>query len=112
VSAALTFVPNGFDCALLTAGGEKADVVTKCVKNGGRIAYPNGIYPVPTVSDKIKMSGYNGEPDSDLINRFNYYIKTGKIKAHVHETFILDDACAAHIALEKHYLGKLCLKIC
>lgn len=111
LSTALSYAPKGFDAALLTAGGDKANLVTQCVKNGGRIAYPNGIYPVPTVSNELNMIGYNGEPDADIINRFNNYIKTGNIKAYIDKTFLLDEASIAHIALEKHYLGKLCLKI-
>jgi len=101
---------SGFDVALLTAG-EIAEIAVKRVRAGGRIAYPNGIYAEPKVQPDISTIGHNGEPDPEIIQRLNNCINLGNLKAHIDQTFLLEDAYNAHLALNKHYLGKLCLQI-
>lgn len=109
--AARTFAPAGFDTALFTAGGELANSLVQCVRPGGRIAYPNGIYPVPDVRPDIRLTGYNGEPDPEIIKRLNNWIGSGNLKVHIDKVFLLEDAYKAHVALNNHYVGKLCFKI-
>ncbi|MCM0648062.1 NADP-dependent oxidoreductase [Clostridium swellfunianum] len=109
--AAKSFAPAGFDAALITTGGEIAEIASKCVRTRGNIAYPNGIYPVPKAHSEVSIVEYNGEPDSDIINRLNDFVKQGILKCHIDQVFLLKDAYEAHIALSKHYLGKLCLRI-
>lgn len=109
--SAAEFAPEGFDAALLTAGGEAASTAARCVRPGGRIAYPNGIYPEPQVANGIKLIGYNGEPDPDIIARLNNYIRLNNLSVHISKTFLLEDAQNAHLALNSHYLGKLCLQV-
>lgn len=111
VSAAYSFAPDGFDTALLTAGGEAAEDTIQCVRNGGRIAYPFGIYPEPQARTDKTITGYHGEPDSEIINRLNRYIQSGNLQVKIQQIFPLEDAQAAHRALANHYLGKLCFKI-
>ena len=109
--AAREFAAAGFDAALLTAGGELANSLVQCVRPGGRAAYPNGIYPVPDARPDIRLIGYNGEPEPGIIKRLNDWIRTGHIKIHIDEVFSLEDAYKAHLALNHHYVGKLCFKI-
>ncbi|WP_010531153.1 quinone oxidoreductase family protein [Lentibacillus jeotgali] len=111
LSAASSFAPDGLDTALLTAGGEFAQKAIQCIRSDGRIAYPNGIYPEPKVPFGIRAIGYNGDPDHEIMRRLNNYIKLGNLTAHIYQTFLLKDACDAHLALNNHYLGKLCLKV-
>ncbi|WP_225218632.1 quinone oxidoreductase family protein [Planococcus wigleyi] len=110
LAAAITAEPEGFDAALLTAGGETAKTVMQSVKKEGRVAYPNGVFPLPT-SEDFKVIAFNGEPDADIISRFVHYVKSGNVKAHVDKVFPLEQASAAHVALQQHYLGKLVLEI-
>lgn len=110
LSAAKAVAPLGFDAALLTAGGETTKTIMQSIKTDGRIAYPNGVFPLPA-SDEFKTVSYNGEPDADIISRLTHYVKSGNVKAHIDKTFALEEASAAHVALQKHYLGKLGLKI-
>lgn len=105
------FEPTGFDAALFTTGGELAKSLVQCVRTGGRIAYPNGIYPIPESRSDISLTGYNGEPEPEILQRINNLISSGKIKAHIDEVFLLEDAYKAHLALNNHYLGKLCLQV-
>ena len=111
LSAAREFAPTGFDAALLTAGGELANALVQCVRPGGRAAYPNGIYPIPDARPDIRVIGYNGEPEPEIIKRLNHRIRSGKIKVHIDKVFSLENACKAHLALHHHYVGKLCFKI-
>ncbi|WP_087974897.1 quinone oxidoreductase family protein [Oceanobacillus rekensis] len=109
--AARSFAPEGFDAALLTTGGEIANIAVQCVRTGGRIAYPYGIYPEPKFRPEIKSIGYYGDPDSEIIKRLYHYINTNKMTVHIEQTFLLKDARSAHLALNNHYLGKLCIVI-
>ena len=110
LAAARAAEPEGFDAALLTAGGETAKTVMQSMKKDSRIAYPNGVFPLPESKD-FKIVAYNGEPDADIISRFVHYVKSGNVKVHVDKVFILEEASAAHVALQRHYLGKIVLKI-
>ncbi len=109
LSAAKAVEPEGFDAALFTAGGEITKTIMQSIKPGGKAAYPNGVYPLPT-SEKIKVTAFNGEPDGDIISRFTNHVKMGNVKAHIDKSFSLENAFAAHLALQKHYLGKLALE--
>jgi len=109
--AARRFAPTGFDAALFTAGGELTNSLVQCVRPGGRMAYPNGIYPIPDTRPGISLTGYNGEPEPEIIKRLNNWISSGKLKVHIDEVFLLEDAYKAHLALNNHYVGKLCFKI-
>lgn len=111
ISAAREFAPAGFNAALFTAGGELADTLVKCVCFGGRIAYPHGIYPIPSARDDITLTGYNGDPEPDIIQRLNYWINLGKVKVHIDKVYLLENVSKAHQHLKKHYVGKICLKI-
>jgi len=85
--------------------------LAQCIRTGGRIAYPNGIYPIPSVRTDISLTGYNGEPEPEIIKRLNNWVSSGRIKVHIDKVFLLEDAYKAHIALSNHYVGKLCFKI-
>lgn len=111
LAAAREFAPEGFDAALLTAGGDLAEKVIQKVRAGGRIAYPNGIQPEPQAHPDVQLSGYNGEPAPDIIRRLNLLIESGPFQAHVARTFPLHMASEAHLALDAHYLGKLALRV-
>ncbi|GGD79260.1 quinone oxidoreductase family protein [Paenibacillus nasutitermitis] len=109
--AAMKFAPQGLDAALFTAGGDSVHAAMKCIRPGGRIAYPNGIHPEPQAHDGIEAYGYNGEPDPDIISRFYSYLVNHQITALVSRTFLLEEAHDAHVSLNDHYIGKLCLKV-
>lgn len=95
--AAIKFALKGFNAALFTTGGELANSLVQCVRANWCIAYPNGIYPIPKSKSDISITGYNGEPELEILQRINDLISSGKIKA--------------HLALNNHYLGKLCLQV-
>jgi len=109
-AAARKFAPQGLDAALVTAGGEAAEKALTAVREGGRVAYPNGVEPVPKARPGVKATAYDGEPDREAIEKLNRLIEAGPFEAHVARTFSLAQAADAHRALDQHYLGKLALR--
>lgn len=110
LATARKFAPEGLDAALLTAGGEVAEEALRAVRDGGRVAYPNGIQPEPQAGSGVRLSSYHGEPDSEITGRLNRLIEAGPFEVHVAQTFPLEKATEAHRALDDHYLGKLALR--
>jgi len=109
--AAKKFAPNGMDAALVTAGGELTDEALSAIRQGGRIAYPHGVMPEPTVHEGIAIEAYDGEATPALIERLNALIDSGPFVVQVDETFPLEEAGKAHAALKEHHLGKIALRI-
>ena len=109
-AAARKFAPNGLDAALVTAGGEAAEKALTAVRDGGRVAYPNGVEPAPKARPGVKATAYDGEPDREVIEKLNRLIESGSFEAHVARSFSLAQAADAHRALDQHYLGKLALR--
>ena len=117
-TAARQFAPNGFDAALITAGGPAADKALAEMRSGGRVAYPNGVDPTPEPSSGIEAQAYDGMPDPPAIEKLNRLIESpalpgvGPFEVHVARSFPLEQAAEAHRALDEHYLGKLVLQTC
>lgn len=109
-AAARRFAPGGIDAALVTAGGEATDRALTALRQGGRVAYPNGVEPEPRVRADITARSYDGMPDPAAIERLNNLIAAGPFEVHIARTFPLDQAAEAHRTLETHYLGKLALR--
>lgn len=105
------FAPEGLDAALLTVGGEAAEQVLATVRVGGRAAAPHGVEPQPKTSDGVKLSFYDGNPDADIIARLNRLIEAGPFHVEVARSFPLEEAAEAHRALERHFLGKLAIRV-
>jgi NADPH2:quinone reductase len=109
-AAAHKFEPDGIDCALLTAGGDAAEKALDAIREGGRVAYPNGVEPEPQIRSDLSVETYDGEPNPHVLSKLNELIESGPFEVHIARTFTLDRVAEAHRALEKHYLGKLALR--
>lgn len=109
-AAARKFAPGGLDAALVTAGGEAADRALTAMRDGGRVAFPNGVEPEPQARPGAKITAYDGEPDREIIDKLNGLIEAGPFEVHIARAFPLEQAADAHRALDEHYLGKLALR--
>jgi len=109
IEAARQFAPEGFDAALMTAGGDAADRVLTVLRPGARVAYPNGVEPAPRASTGIRVTAYDGRPTRDAVVQLNALVEKGPFHVHIDRSFPLDQVPAAHAALEHHYLGKIAL---
>jgi NADPH2:quinone reductase len=109
VAAARKFAPGGLDVALVTAGGDVADRALTAVRDGGRVAYPNGVMPLPKARPELRLQSYDVTPDAQLLKKLNQLVESGPFEVHVDRLFSLEQAGEAHRALDQHYLGKLAL---
>jgi NADPH:quinone reductase-like Zn-dependent oxidoreductase len=109
-AAAREFAPEGLDAALLTAGGDAAEQALTALREGGRVAYPNGVEPEPQGRPGLIIRSYDGMPDPPAIEKLNRLIESGPFTVHIAQTFPLDQAAEAHRMLDTHYLGKLALR--
>lgn len=105
------FAPDGIDAALVTAGGEATDRALTAIRDGGRVAYPNGVMPIPNAPDGVSVEAYDGEGSRERFDKLNRLIEAGPFEVRVYRTFPLEQAADAHAALEEHHLGKIALKI-
>jgi NADPH:quinone reductase-like Zn-dependent oxidoreductase len=110
-AAARAFAPGGLDAALVLTGGEGLQAALGAVKQGGRVAYPNGVEPEPRVPDGIESHAYDGTPDPDAFGRLNRLIGSGRFHVELGRVYRLEDAETAHREIEKHHLGKLAFRV-
>lgn len=109
LAAVSAFAPDGLDAALVTVGGEVAERSLRAVKDSGRIAWPNGVEPALTTNTSARVSQYDGDRSTAATDRLNAIIEAGPFEVHIAQTFPLDRARDAHLALHDHYVGKLAL---
>lgn len=110
LEAAKRFAPKGLDAALVTTGGEAVDQALTAIRDGGRVAYPNGVQPEPKVRSTVTCRNYDGMPDPEAIEKLNHLIESGPFEVHIAHRFPLAEAADAQRALTAHYLGKLILR--
>jgi NADPH2:quinone reductase len=109
--AVRAFAPRGVDAALLTAGGPAAEQALVCVRKGGRAVYPHGVRPEPHPRDGIHLQGFHGDPDAEIVARLQHLFEEAPLEVHVSHVFPMSQADQAHLALGRHHLGKLALRI-
>ncbi|WP_422733539.1 quinone oxidoreductase family protein [Micromonospora sp. WMMD558] len=111
LAAASAFAPDGLDAALVTVGGETAERSLGAIKSSGRIAWPNGVLPVPVTPPSATLSHYDGDRSRTATDRLNAIIEASSFEVHVARTFPFERVKDAHRALNDHYVGKLALKV-
>ena len=111
VAAAKRFAPAGIDTALLAAGGPAADKALTTLKSTARIAYPNGVQPIPNPPAGLTAAAFDCAPEPELFARLQRLVGTAPFTVHVAKTFRLEQAADAHRMLDTHYLGKLAIKV-
>jgi NADPH:quinone reductase-like Zn-dependent oxidoreductase len=110
IAAARDFAPDGIDASLVTAGGATADRALEAVRDGGRIAYPNGVLPKPNARPGVRIHSYDGMRGNEATAKLHRLIASGPFEIHVARVFPLEQIAEAHRALEQHHLGKLALR--
>src|SRR5690606_39572550 len=106
VAAAREFAPDGLDAALLTVGGDVAQLVLSTLRDGGRAAYPHGIEPEPEAVRGIRLDGYDADPDPDVMERLNRLVERGPFEVHVAEIFPLEEIAREHEAVGRQGGGE------
>lgn len=111
VDAAREFAPDGFDAAILTAGGEAANKALHTLRDGGRAAYPNGVDPKPEAPEGVDLQSYNMNSSPEVYEKLNSLIENGPFNVHIERSFPLEEAAEAHRQLNEHYVGKFVLEV-
>jgi NADPH2:quinone reductase len=110
--AARAFAPDGVDAILALIGGK---ALTKCLdtlRRGGRLAYPNGIEPVPNKRRGIKTKSYDAVAGRAQWDRLSRAITAARLQVPIAAEFPLAEAARAHERLAQgHILGKVVLRI-
>jgi NADPH:quinone reductase-like Zn-dependent oxidoreductase len=112
VSAAVReFAPDGLDAALVLVSGKGLNEALRLMKQGGRVAHPNGVEPVPEVPKGVARLGYDGTPGKDAFERLNALIGSAPFHIELGRLYSLEEAGRAHREIRQHHLGKLALRL-
>jgi NADPH:quinone reductase-like Zn-dependent oxidoreductase len=111
-AAAKRFAPHGIDAVLAFVGGEELTRCLDALRDGGRLAYPNGIEPEPRKRRGVKMKSYDAESEPRHFEHLDTVMREGKIEIPIAEVYKLEEARKAHERLERgHVLGKIVLDV-
>jgi NADPH:quinone reductase len=111
VQRARLFAPDGFDTALVLVGGDDVQSTLSLVRQGGIIAFPNGVLPEPKAIDGVELKKANGFANRMLLDQLNQLIDMGEFQVHIAQTFSIEAAAQAQEAMRNHYLGKIVLRV-
>jgi NADPH:quinone reductase-like Zn-dependent oxidoreductase len=110
--AARALAPDGIDAVLALTGGK---TLTKCLdtlRRGGRLAYPNGIEPVPKKRRGVKTKPYDGTVGRAQFERLSRAVTAEPLQVPIAAEFALAEAARAHERLAQgHVVGKVVLRI-
>lgn len=81
------------------------------MRAGGRIAYSNGVTIEPPAHGGVHIRNYDASRRPEAIAKLHHLIDSGPFEIHVSRTFPLAEVADAHRAIEKHFLGKLALRL-
>ena len=99
-------LPQGVDALLALTGGPVLERSIAAVREGGRIAYPNGV-PMP---GGVSAIPFDGVPNPAAFARLNALIDERPFEVPIAAIYSLDDAAEAHRRLERgHVRGKIVL---
>jgi NADPH:quinone reductase len=113
VRAALRqFAPDGADAMLALAGGDVAEQCIAALRDGGRLAYPNGVDPEPKARRGIEVTPYDGTPGVKEFEHLSRAIEAARARVPIAAEYALADAAKAHERLAQgHILGKVVLRV-
>jgi len=112
--AARRFAPNGVDAVLALAGGTGFQKCLDATRKGSRVAYPNGVEPVPGERKGIAMLAYDAVAGIKEFEKLNRVIieANPEIDVPIAGTYSLASAAKAHERIEEgHVLGKIVVRI-
>ena len=104
--------PGGIDAALALAGGSALKRFLEHVRPGGRVAYPNGVEPVPRRRPKIRFTAYDAEVGPREFAKLGRAVREARLRVPIAAEYPLERAAKAHERLKQgHVLGRIVLRI-
>lgn len=102
--------PNDIDAVLALAGGAELERCLDFVREGGRVAFPNGIEPEPMQRTKFKLESYDGAAGPREFARLARAVDQARLRVPVAAAFPLMRAADAHRRLKAQAVGRIVLK--
>jgi NADPH2:quinone reductase len=107
-----TFAPKGLDAVLALAGGEGLERCLDLVRDGGRVAYPNGVEPPPRRRSNVRLIAYDVVAGPREFEALGRAVEEVKLRVPLAAVYPLERAVEAHSRLERgHVLGRIALRI-
>jgi NADPH:quinone reductase-like Zn-dependent oxidoreductase len=111
-AAARRFAPHGIDAVLALIGGASLERCLHALREGGRLAWPNGVEPEPQKRSGIDFIAYDGVAGVREFARLNRAVEAAQLKVHIGAEFPLAEAGRAHERIAAgHVLGKIVLRV-
>ena len=111
-AAARRFAPEGVDAVLAFAGGKPLARCLDALRRGGRLAYPNGVEPVPRKRRGIRGEPYDAMAGIREFERLGRAVTAANLKVVIASSYRFADAARAHERVARgHVLGKVVLRI-
>ena len=106
------FAPKGVEAVLALAGGPGFQKCLDATRDGSRVAYPNGVEPVPRKRKGTEMLSYDAVAGIREFERLNRAVVDANLEVPIAATYTLASAAKAHKRIEEgHVLGKIVLRI-
>jgi NADPH:quinone reductase-like Zn-dependent oxidoreductase len=105
------FAPDGIDAVLALAGGEELERCLDFVREGGRIAHPNGIEPEPKRRRRFEIRGYDAVAGSREFAQLGEAVVEARLRIPIAAQYPLAAAAAAHRRLHDRVVGRIILRI-
>ena len=107
-----SFAPKGIDAVLALAGGDDLERCIDVVKDGGRVAYPNGIDPEPQPRSNLELIGYDAVSRPEEFARLGHAVEESSLQVPIAAEFKLEQAVEAHERVERgRPAGRIVLRI-
>jgi len=103
--------PDGIDAVLALAGGEELERCLDFVRDGGRIAHPNGIEPEPTRRRRFRIRGYDGVAGSREFAQLARAVDQARLRVPIAARYPLAGAASAHRRQRRRVVGRIVLRI-
>ena len=114
LAVARRLAPDGVDGLLALAGGPALERAIAALRDGGRIAYPNGVEPpdAAALPAGVTATAFDGVPNPAAFARLNAILDETPLDVPIAAMYSLNDAAEAHRRLERgHVLGKIVLVV-
>jgi NADPH:quinone reductase-like Zn-dependent oxidoreductase len=106
------YAPDGLDALLAFAGGDELERCLDFMRPRGRVAYPNGVEPVPTERRTYSVRAFDAEASPRAFEKLNRHLANRKTRVPIAASYPLGRAAQAHRRLEReHTLGRMVFRI-
>ena len=106
------YAPDGLDALLAFAGGDELERCLDFIRSRGRVAYPNGVEPVPTERRTYRVRAFDAEASPRAFEKLNRHLANRKTRVPIAASYPLGRAAQAHRRLEReHTLGRMVFRI-